>query len=84
MRMYHFYFFSFSDAQKDSRAEEDDETMEWEREQLRRGHLKDVVSDQVSAKQIYKAAPSRSELTLCRNVTYAFCSSSPSDSHTYP
>jgi GC-rich sequence DNA-binding factor len=43
------------------RAEEDDETMEWEQEQLRRGgHLANDRIDAASTKQVYKAAPSRS------------------------
>lgn len=42
-----------------NREEEDDETIEWEQEQLRRsGHLGDATADEAPVKQVYKPAPS--------------------------
>ena len=41
------------------RVEEDEETLEWEREQLRRGgHDAATATEPTSVKEIYKAAPS--------------------------
>jgi len=50
---------------RDFREEEDDESMEWEREQLRRGgHFKMAAADKERTKQVYKPAPSRLPVTL--------------------
>lgn len=44
-----------------SRADEDEESTEWEYEQLRRGgHLKSDPSSKAKVKQTYKPAPSKS------------------------
>lgn len=45
--------------------EEDDETMEWEQEQLRRGgHLVDENIERAPIKQVYKPASSKQFLSL--------------------
>jgi GC-rich sequence DNA-binding factor len=53
--------FNQSSVNRHFRAEEDEETKEWEQEQLRRGgHLGDESFDQAPVKQVYKPAPSKS------------------------
>lgn len=61
------------DANDTYRAEEDEETMEWEQEQLRRGgHLGDESVDKAPVKQVYKATPSKSSLPSHHNTLTVF------------
>lgn len=49
-----------------NREEQDEETMEWEQEQLRRGGLRVSESTQNAPKPVYKPAPSMSLLAKHR------------------
>jgi len=64
MRMFTLYLFLQKYTHVLSREEEDEETMEWEHEQLRRGGHRTPEPSSSKVKEIYRAAPSKQPLSM--------------------